>query len=439
LWDALEQGCKRAFALWHRRAGKDEVCLHRAAVSVLERPATYWHMLPEAAQARKAIWEAVNPHTGIRRIDEAFPMAIRETTREQEMLIRFKGGGTWQVVGSDNYNSLVGSPPVGVVFSEFALANPNSWAYIRPILAENDGWALFVTTPRGRNHAHKMALSAEKSDHWFYQRLTVDQTNVFSHSTLAEELSEFQEQFGEEAGRSFYEQEYYCSFDAAILGAVYGAQLSRMEKQARIRQVDIDPSLPIHTAWDLGLSDATAIWFFQALYNEVRLIDYEEAHHERIEDYAKILMEKGYQYGNHYLPHDGNNKLLAAGGRSIVEQLWECGVKAQTVSATTQANQIAAARKVLDFCWIDRDRCFDGLEAIKQYQFEYDEARKMFRDTPRHDWTSHAADALEIMAQVVQNPRELLPKEKPKFLHELTADEVFWPKNQPKPIISDRI
>jgi hypothetical protein len=156
LWNYLASGGKRAVALWHRRAGKDDVCLHWAAVSVMEKPATYWHMLPEAAQARKAIWEAVNPHTGIRRIDEAFPHEIRETTREQEMMIKFKNGATWQVVGSDNYNSLIGSPPYGVIYSEWSVGDPSSWAYLRPILAENGGWAMFIYTARGKNHGYSM-------------------------------------------------------------------------------------------------------------------------------------------------------------------------------------------------------------------------------------------------------------------------------------------
>ena len=152
LWTHLENGGQRAVAVWHRRSGKDEVALHWTACAMHRRIGTYWHMLPEASQARKAIWEAINPHTGKRRIDEAFPPAVRSTTRDNEMFIRIRPGSTWQVIGSDNYNSLVGSPPVGVVFSEWALADPQAWAYVRPILRENGGWAVFIYTPRGRNH-----------------------------------------------------------------------------------------------------------------------------------------------------------------------------------------------------------------------------------------------------------------------------------------------
>jgi hypothetical protein len=149
VWRYLEGGGKRAICIWHRRAGKDDVCLHWAASSMIDKPATYWHMLPAYSQGRKAIWTAVNPHTGKRRIDEAFPHELRANTNEQEMFIRLKNGATWQVLGSDRYDAAVGSPPYGITFSEWALSNPASWAYLAPIVIENGGWALFITTARG--------------------------------------------------------------------------------------------------------------------------------------------------------------------------------------------------------------------------------------------------------------------------------------------------
>jgi hypothetical protein len=171
LWGYLENGGLRADVAAHRRWGKDDVALNWAAVASQQRIGTYWHLLPEASQARKAIWEAINPHTGKRRIDEAFPKAMRETTLNNEMFIRFKNGSSWQVIGSDNYDSLVGAPPVGITFSEWALARPEAWTYLRPILAENGGWALFIWTPRGRNHATR-AFEAREQDRagWFTQR-----------------------------------------------------------------------------------------------------------------------------------------------------------------------------------------------------------------------------------------------------------------------------
>ena len=273
-WAYLERGGRHAELIFHRRAGKDEICLHWAAIAAHKRPASYWHMLPMASQARKAIWEAINPHSGKRRIDEAFPQALRETTRENEMLIKFKSGSTWQVVGSDNFNSLVGSPPAGITVSEWALANPAARAYLRPILAENGGWQLYITTPRGKNHAHDTFRAAERDmaagKDVFAQRLSVYDTGALSAETVAAERAAYQADYGIQAGDALFRQEYLCDFDAAILGAYYGEEMELADSQGRVCEVGYDPSLDVHTAWDLGWSDDLAIWFFQVHRGEIR-------------------------------------------------------------------------------------------------------------------------------------------------------------------------
>ena len=200
LWSALEGGKKRCIEIAHRRWGKDDAALHWSAVSAMQRPATIWHMLPQIAMARKAIWTAVNPHTGTRRLDEAFPKAIRETTNETEMFIRLKNGSTWQVIGSDNYDTLVGSPPAGIVFSEWSRANPASWAYLAPILVENNGWALFTTTPLGNNHAKSMFEMARNDPAWFAEISTVADTQAISHEAVEAQRREYHALFGEAAG-----------------------------------------------------------------------------------------------------------------------------------------------------------------------------------------------------------------------------------------------
>ena len=184
VWRYLERSGKRAICVWHRRAGKDDVCLHWAAASMIDKKATYWHMLPAFSQGRKAIWTAVNPHTGKRRIDEAFPHELRVNTNESEMFIRFKNGSTWQVVGSDRYDAAVGSSPAGITFSEWALSDPSAWAYLAPIVTENDGWALFITTARGRNHAKSMLDMAQTRDDWFSEILPVNVTNAMSEAAV---------------------------------------------------------------------------------------------------------------------------------------------------------------------------------------------------------------------------------------------------------------
>ena len=198
VWNYLSNGGTRAVLRWHRRSGKDEVLLHHTACAAHERVASYWYMLPEYSQARKSMWDAINPKTGKRRIDDAFPPELRKTTREQEMLIQFHNGSTFQLVGSDNFNSLVGSPPVGLVFSEYALSNPSAWAYLMPIVEENNGWAAFNSTPRGNNHFKNMCELADSEPGWFYDALSARDTGVFTEKQLSNILRQMQTTHGGE-------------------------------------------------------------------------------------------------------------------------------------------------------------------------------------------------------------------------------------------------
>lgn len=271
LWKALEQGVKRVVAVWHRRAGKDDVCLRWASIAMMLRPAMYWHMLPETSQARKAIWDAVNPHTGLRRIDEAFPKEIRKSTREDEMKITFVNGAVWQVVGSDNYNSLVGSPPAGVIFSEWPLAKQDAWAYLRPILAENGGWAFFIYTPRGENHGKSLYDLANSRDDWFCQLLTADETGVFTKEQLESELDELIKQYGQTRGEALFKQEYYCSFREAFTGKVVYPEFSRKAHVATesLLQYAVEGAKQGRTiirGWDnTGLSPACVITYINTV------------------------------------------------------------------------------------------------------------------------------------------------------------------------------
>ena len=409
LWDFLERGGKRAVAVWHRRAGKDDVFLHRAAVAAHERKGTYWHMLPAANQARRALWEAINPHTGRRRIDDAFPQSVRETTRENEMLVRFLNGSTWQVVGSDNFNSLVGAPPVGIVFSEWPLADPRAWAFLRPILAENGGWAAFGYTPRGANHGKTTLETARTEKAWFAQVLTVADTGVFDEVTLARERRELIKDFGQDQGENLFQQEYYCSFDAAILGAYYMREMAWLEREKRIGRVPWDPAIQVHTAWDLGIGDSTVIWFAQFVGREVRLIDYVESSGVGLSWYANELRNRPYAYGEHILPHDAEAKELGT-GQSRRETLRTLGVvNVRIIAAQRIEDGIQAARNFLPRCWIDAEKCERGVSALKQYRREFDERHKSFHDRPLHDWTSHAADALRYLALGQPKDRNATP------------------------------
>jgi phage terminase large subunit len=449
LWRYLESGGLRAYEVWHRRAGKDDVCLRWACKAAHKRKGNYWHMLPQAEQARKAIWDAINPHTGIRRIDEAFPTYLRKRTRNNEMMIEFLNGSIWQVVGSDNFNALVGSPPVGIVFSEWALADPHAWAYMRPILRENGGWAIFVTTPRGKNHGWKLLQSAQAAKGWHVEVLPADKTGVFTPAELEEERQELIAEYGEEMGQNLYEQEYLCSFEAAILGAIYARQMRKLDQEGHITAVPHDPSLEVHTAWDLGRRDATAIWFFQIARNEIHLVDYHQSTGKDAQYYAsqlagKCLALKGedtregddkgashrqrYRYGQHHGPHDTATKTLASGGRSFGDQMLKYGYSMNVIAAVNQADQINGARKTLESCWFDKEMTEKGRDGLTSYHYSWDDKKKCLTDEPYHDWSSHPCDAFEILSQVWEPAKMAEDKPKPRFLHELTADDVFWPK-----------
>ncbi len=429
------------------------MALRWARKALCKRIGNYWHMLPQAEQARKAIWDAINPHTGKRRIDEAFPVELRKRTRSNEMMIEFKNGSIWQVVGSDNFNALVGSPPVGIVFSEWSLADPSSWAYLRPILRENGGWAIFIYTPRGRNHGLSLYESAKHAQGWFHETLSAEDSQVFSAAELVQERQELIDEYGEEMGNAFFEQEYLVSFDAAVIGAVYARYLHKVELAGRICPVPHDPDHPVHTFWDFGFGDATAIWFAQILPGpRIHVIDHYKAAGQDIQHYCERLYgrelaidarkrlvlgkavpghthRQAYAYGKHYVPHDGANKTLAAGGRSIGDQAYAMGIPMEVIPATSVADGIAAGRKTLAYCSFDITRCKRGLDALRSYHYPWDEKDRTLGDAPVHDWSSHDADAFEIMGQVWQPARIDKPRETPRFLHEATADEVFWPKH----------
>lgn len=395
VWAQLRGGCKRVDVVAHRRWGKDEVALHWAAACALDAPGTYWHLLPEASQGKKAIWDAVNPHTGKRRIDEAFPRKHRRKTLASEMKIELTNGSIWQVVGSDNYDSLVGSSPRGVVFSEWSLAKPEAWTFIRPILAENDGWALFLWTPRGRNHATR-AFEARRlnKDEWFCLRSTALDTDVFTPEQLEREKREMIAETGSvEEGAARFASEYLVDFDAAAPGAYYASLLGEADRAGRIGRVPVDPSLPVDTAWDLGIDDYTAVWFFQQAGREVRVVDYFETSGEGLPAIVRqAIAAKPYLWGAHHLPHDVMVRELTT-GRSRHETLSALGLNRINVgTATDPEERVNAARLMIPMCWFDAERCATGLERLRAYRKRWNRATLSYGG-PLHDHASHGADA----------------------------------------------
>lgn len=425
LWSYLENGGKRALGIWHRRAGKDDVLLNRTAVAAFERPATYWTALPEYAQARKALWNAVDPHTGKRRIDQAFPQELRESTNEQEMFIRFVNGSTWQLVGSDRYDSLVGAGVAGVTFSEFALANPSAWGYIRPMLEENNGWAAFITTPRGNNHAKSMYDLAKADPRWFAQVLSVNETGALTEQQQAEALAEYQAMYGLDFGRAMFEQEYLCSFSGAMVGAYWGAEVNKAEREGRICSVEIDPEHPVHTAWDLGKAVNNPIWCFQVIAGRPVIVDFYQPESDDLADWVKWLDDKGYK-GTDFVPHD----IIATewgSKRTRLEVLQGMGRKPRRLPMVSVADGLQAGRVTINAAlFADTPRVQAGLDGLKLYRREWSDELKTFREHPVKDFAEHIGSAFRYLSLAWKDaapPAEKKPQPK-ELTYEVGPDGI---------------
>lgn len=396
LWNSLEAGIKRSVAVWHRRAGKDLLSLNWTVVQAFQRPGLYWHCLPTYKQGRKIVWDGMTK-TG-RKFLDYWPEQTVQRKRDDEMSVWLKNGSLWQVVGGDDVDRLVGANPVGVVFSEFSLCDPAVWNLIRPILAENEGWALFIYTARGRNHGYRMKQMAEKNPKWFFETLTVNDTGAIPLEAIQEDR---------DAGmpEELIQQEYFCSFDAPLVGSYYGDKMTWLAQNDRIGNVPWEPGMPVGTAWDLGIGDMTSIWFYQQIHKEIRLIDYYQATGEGFEHYAKILREKPYVYHEHLAPHDANVRELGT-GKSRIEMARALGIQFRVVPKLALDDGINAVRALLPQCWIDEKNCEAGLDALREYKKEWDSAGEVFRNKPKHDWTSHPADAFRTLAVGIRPVRK---------------------------------
>ena len=382
---------KRLIEIAHRRWGKDEICLNVTRKHAFDRPGSYWHCLPEYAQGRKAIWTAVNAQTGKKRIDEAFPDEIRERVNNQEMFIEFKNGSTWQVIGSDRYDSTVGAGTAGIVYSEWALANPSAWGYHRPMVEENNGWAAFITTPRGNNHAKRMYDMAAGNPNWFAEISTAEDTGALTTEALAESLLEYQSLYGIDFGLAHFEQEYLCSFAGAMVGAYFGAEMSKAEREGRITDVPIDEKYPVNTVWDLGKAVNNPIWCFQVINGELRIVDFYQPESEDLDDWCRELDARGY-HGHDYVPHD---ILRTEWGQSKtrIERLRENKRKPKRIPMVSVADGQQAGRMAINAARFDAVKCETGIDGLKNYRREWDDGMKTFRENPVKDWSEHTGSA----------------------------------------------
>jgi len=387
----------RAFLTWHRRAGKDSCSINGLAIASQMRAGTYWHLLPTLNQGRKVVWNGIDS-SGRRIIHQAFPKEMVETPNENEMTLKLKNGSFYQVVGSDNYNSLVGANPLGVIFSEWALSDPAAWDFVRPILLENGGFAAFITTPRGKNHAYKQWKQVQGQPAWFTSLKTINDTfRNNGEPIITQEMIENEKLEG--VADEIIDQEYYCSWEGINFGSIYGRQLNKYHFQQIVFDEPWIEDLPVFTAWDIGHSDATAIWFYQIVNGEIHIIDFTEGTGSDADEWLDKLETFPYAFGTPALPHDAKNKTFAtkysAQDRFIARKLAPYIVPNMRV-----AMGIQAVRAMIPVVWfnIGNPRVVKGLEHLESYHYEWDEVTKVFNSEPKHDEHSHPADAFRMLA-----------------------------------------
>lgn len=392
LWKQLESGCKRAVHVWHRRAGKDLFDLNWLIRSAFMTVGTYWHIFPQFTQGRKAIWEETTIEG--RKYIDFFPQEYIKSKNNHEMKIELLNGSVYRIVGSDDVDKLRGAGIKGAIFSEYAEQDPRAYETIQPMLMATKGWAVFNFTPKGENHAYDLYKMAQDSPDWHAEIRTVDDTQVFTQEALNQFKNELIAQ-GREV--EFFEQEYYCSFTGVQEGAYYQNQMIQADKDNRITRVPYDEALQVHTAWDLGVGDATSIWFFQIYGSEVRLIDFYENSGEGLAHYIKVLKEKPYVYGYHFAPHDIGVTEFGT-GKTRIEMAYELGFSFEVLPRSSIEDGINAVRALLGRCYFDKDKCKQGIRALRSYHKEFDEKRGVFKIRPVHDWSSHAADSFRYLA-----------------------------------------
>ena len=375
----------------HRRCGKTVACINDLIVKALlenKKHAQYAYIAPFYSQAKSVAWRYL----------ERFSEPVMSKSNQSELWVELINGARIRLFGADNPDALRGNFLDGVVLDEMADMKPNLWGeIIRPLLADRMGWATFIGTPKGHNSFYDIFNNAQKNPSWYTKVLRADQTMLLPQSELDDARASMSD--------NQYEQEFLCSFEAAIMGAYYGQEMRRITDLDRITTVDYDPMFPCHTAWDLGFNDSTSIWWFQVVYGEIRVLDHHSSNGQAIPFYTGLLAQKedefGYKYGYHYLPHDARAKTMASGGKSIIEQIaTKIDIKhLKIVPNLSIQDGIQATRLALTRTWFD-NRCEEGIECLRQYQREWDDDRKVFRDRPKHDWTSHSSDAFRYLSVV---------------------------------------
>jgi hypothetical protein len=344
----------------------------------------FGYIAPYRSQAKSVAWGYLKQYAA----------PISQQANEQELEITLVNGAKIRLFGADNADAMRGLGFDGVLLDEFGDFKPSVWgSIIRPALSDKQGWAVFMGTPKGKNQFWDVYQTSRMNpEEWFSLRLKASDSGILPQS----EIEAVKAQISEDQ----FMQEYETNFEAAIIGAFYGVEMRMAADDGRITEVKYDPSLSTYTAWDLGYRDDTAIWWYQVVKGEIHIIDYHSVSGASIPEIAKVVLKKPYHYTKHYLPHDARAKTLAAQGKSIIEQLGEfLGLSNLAIVPDLSVQDgIQAVRMTLPRCYFDEEKCLEGIEALRQYQREWDEDKKSFRSSPKHDWTSHGSDAMRMLA-----------------------------------------
>ena len=399
----------RAVYVWHRRAGKDKCAFNKMVSESYKTKGVYYYFFPTYKQGRKVIWDAIDKRTGVKFLDH-IPEQILAAKNNTEMKLTLSNDSIIQIVGTDDFDSIMGTNPAGCIFSEFSLQDPRAWDYIRPILRENGGWAIFIYTFRGQNHGYVLYNMARKNQDWFAEILTVNDTSTEDGRPIIT-AKDIEDDRREGMSEELIDQEYFCSPFGYVQGAYYAKQLRLAREEGRITSVPYQSGFEVYTFWDLGLDDSMTIWFMQVIGKSFHFIDYYENFGFGLEHYAKILKSKEYVYGDHYMPHDVSgremtNEEIALTKKQVAENLGIRPILVVKRPRDTQAviNGIELGRNIFSRCWFDQKKCERGLLGLEGYRSEYDEEKQKLGNRPVHDWCSHSADGFRTFATGYQQP-----------------------------------
>lgn len=368
----------------HRRFGKTVLAVNQLIKAALtcdrERP-RFAYIAPTYAQGKAIAWDYLKHYTSV---------VPGRVVNESELRVTLPGDRQVRIYGADNPDSLRGLYFDGAVLDEYGLMKGATWSQVvRPALSDRLGWALFIGTPNGRNAFYEVCNQARSGEGWFFSEYRASQTKIIAESELVAARSQMTE--------DEYQQEWECSFDASVRGAVYAKEIAQAREQGRIINVPYDPTMPVHTAWDLGVGDATAIWFYQQVASEIRVLDYFEASGEGLHYYADVLTKRRYNYGRHLVPHDAQVKEFGS-GKTRVEAAAALGLKFEVLPLMKLEDGINAARMLFPRCYFDAVKCQPGLDALQNYRWDFNQRLDEFKTVPVHDWASHGADAFRYLA-----------------------------------------